>query len=69
MPKLEQGAYPQMHYESINKETYDEMVSKLGKLSFGRIKGEKIVIERFCDNDVCEIDFTDTTTDTEEIKV
>jgi hypothetical protein len=46
-----------MPYESIDAETYHDMKSQLGKLSFGRIKGEEIVVERFCDNDVCEIDF------------
>ena len=57
LPRLDLGAYPQMPYESIDAETYHDMKSKLGKLSFGRIKGEEIVVERFCDNDVCEIDF------------
>ena len=57
LPRLDLGAYPQMPYESIDAETYDDMKSQLGKLSFGRIKGEEIVVERFCDNDVCEIDF------------
>jgi len=57
LPRLDLGAYPQMPYESIDAETYHDMKSQLGKLSFGRIKGEEIVVERFCDNDVCEIDF------------
>jgi len=57
LPRLDLGAYPQMPYESIDAETYQEMKAQLGKLSFGRIKGEEIVVERFCDNDVCEIDF------------
>jgi adenosylcobalamin-dependent ribonucleoside-triphosphate reductase len=57
LPRLDLGAYPQMPYESIDAETYHEMKAQLGKLSFGRIKGEEIVVERFCDNDVCEIDF------------
>ena len=29
----------------------------LASCLFGRIQGEEVVIERFCDNDVCEIDF------------
>ena len=37
----------------------------LSKLSFGRVKGEEIIAERFCDNDVCEIDFVSS--DHEEI--
>ena len=50
-----------MPYESIDVDAYNQMESELGKLSFGRIRGEEIVIERFCDNDVCEIDFVTTT--------
>jgi hypothetical protein len=57
LPRLDYGAYPQMPYEAIDKESYDSMMAGLGKLSFGRIKGEEIIAERFCDNDVCEIDF------------
>ena len=57
LPRLDYGAYPQMPYEAIDEETYNEMNAKVGKLSFGRVKGEEIVVERFCDNDVCEIDF------------
>jgi adenosylcobalamin-dependent ribonucleoside-triphosphate reductase len=58
LPRLDFGAYPQMPYESIGRETYETMRDSLGKLSFGRIKGEEIVVERFCDNDVCELDFS-----------
>tara|TARA_A100001234_G_C12296796_1_gene247603 strand:- start:5 stop:511 length:507 start_codon:yes stop_codon:yes gene_type:complete len=57
LPRLDYGAYPQMPYEAIDEETYNKMNAKVGKLSFGRVKGEEIVVERFCDNDVCEIDF------------
>jgi hypothetical protein len=64
LPKLELGAYPQMPYESIDKKTYEDMKASLGKLSFGRIKGEEVVVERFCDTDVCQIDFvSDSTSD------
>jgi adenosylcobalamin-dependent ribonucleoside-triphosphate reductase len=57
LPRLDAGAYQQMPYQSIDEETYKSLVKKLSKLNFGRIKGEEIVVERFCDNDVCEIDF------------
>lgn len=57
LPRLKQGAYPQMPYEAISATRYAEMIKELGKLSFGRIRGEEIVVERFCDNDVCELDF------------
>ena len=38
LPRLELGAYKQMPYESIDKETYYEIKNSLGKLSFGRVK-------------------------------
>ena len=31
------------------------MVGKLGKLSFGVIKNEEADVDKFCNNDVCEI--------------
>lgn len=60
LPRLDLGAYPQMPYESIDEESYHAMKAGLGKLNFGRVRGEEIIIERFCDNDVCEIDFNPT---------
>jgi adenosylcobalamin-dependent ribonucleoside-triphosphate reductase len=57
LPRLDVGAYAQMPYESIDEATYQTLKDSLGKLSFGRIRGEEVVIERFCDNDVCELDF------------
>jgi len=57
LPRLDVGAYSQMPYESIDEETYKEIKGNLSKLSFGRIRGEEVVVERFCDNDVCELDF------------
>jgi ribonucleoside-triphosphate reductase (thioredoxin) len=67
LPKLDTGAYPQMPYEEIDVETYNTMTNSIGKLSFGRIKGEEVVIERFCDNDVCDLDFNTNPT-AEEIE-
>ena len=67
LPKLDMGAYPQMPYEEIDVETYNTMTNSIGKLSFGRIKGEEVVIERFCDNDVCDLDFNTNPT-AEEIE-
>ena len=63
LPKLDFGAFPQMPYEAIDLETYTKMKSELGKLNFGRVKGEEIIAERFCDNDVCDIDFVSVSTD------
>ena len=60
LPRLGYGAYPQMPYEALDVETYEQEVAKLGRLTFGRIEGEEGVAERFCDNDVCQIDFVTT---------
>ena len=53
LPRADGGAYPQMPYEAITKEQYDEMIGDISTLKFGRITGEEINIERFCDGDVC----------------
>ena len=55
LPRHDYGAYQQMPYEAIDEKTYEEEVSKLGKLSFGVIKNEEADIDKFCNNDSCEI--------------
>jgi hypothetical protein len=55
LPRDELGAYKQMPYESIDEKEYNKQVKKLGKLSFGVIKNEEADIDKFCNNDVCEI--------------
>jgi len=55
LPRHELGAYKQMPYESIDEKEYNKQVKKLGKLSFGVIKNEEADIDKFCNNDVCEI--------------
>ena len=57
LPKLEHGAFPQMPYEEITEEKYDELVKELGYLSFRQVKGNEAEVEKFCNNDSCEIDF------------
>ena len=57
LPKLELGAYKQMPYEEITKEEYDSMVKSLSYLSFRQVKGNEAEVEKFCNNDTCEIDF------------
>ena len=44
-----------MPYEAIDESTYHDMLASVGRLSFGRIKGEDVVAEKFCDSDVCQI--------------
>jgi len=55
LPRHDYGAYKQMPYESINEKEYNKQVKKLGKLSFGVIKNEEAEIDKFCNNDSCEI--------------
>ena len=55
LPRHDWGAYPQMPYEAIDEKTYNKNVKKLGKLSFGVIKNEEAEIDKFCNNDSCEL--------------
>ena len=55
LPRHDYGAYQQMPYEAIDEKTYEKEVKKLGKLSFGVIKNEEAEIDKFCNNDSCEI--------------
>ena len=55
LPRHDYGAYQQMPYEAINEKTYNKEVKKLGKLTFGVIKNEEAEIDKFCNNDSCEI--------------
>ena len=56
LPKTEVGAYKQMPYEEITEKEYHKMVKKLSFLSFRQVKGNEAVIERFCNNDTCELE-------------
>ena len=56
LPKLELGAYKQMPYEEITENKYNKMVDKLSYLSFRQVKGNEAEVEKFCNNDTCEID-------------
>jgi hypothetical protein len=44
-----------MPYESIDEDTYNKMTQSLSKLSFGTVKDEEANVEKFCNNDTCEI--------------
>jgi len=55
LPRHELGAYKQMPYESIDEKEYNKQVKRLSKLSFGVIKNEEAEIDKFCNNDSCEI--------------
>jgi len=56
LPKMELGAYKQMPYEEITEKKYNKMVSELSFLSFRQVKGNEAEVEKFCNNDTCEID-------------
>ena len=55
LPRHPLGAYQQMPYEAIDEDTYNKEVEKLGRLSFVGVEGEEADVDKFCNNDVCEI--------------
>ena len=55
LPKIEKGAYRQMPYQEITEKEYDKRISELKFLSFRQVKGNEAVIDKFCNNDTCEI--------------
>jgi len=55
LPRHDYGAYKQMPYEAIDEKTYHFEAERLGKLNFGVIKNEEAEIDKFCNNDSCEI--------------
>ncbi len=57
LPRHPLGAYKQMPYEGITEEEYNNQVSKLKYLSFVGVEGEEAEVDKFCNNDVCEVDF------------
>jgi adenosylcobalamin-dependent ribonucleoside-triphosphate reductase len=55
LPRHDWGAYPQMPYEAIDEKEYNKQIKKLGNLSFGVIKNEEAEVDKFCNNDSCEV--------------
>ena len=55
LPRHKLGAYKQMPYEAIDEKLYNKKLKKLKPLSFGVIKNEEAEIDKFCNNDSCEI--------------
>jgi len=45
-----------MPYEEITEKQYKKMVDSLGFLSFRQVKGNEAEVDKFCNNDTCEID-------------
>jgi hypothetical protein len=56
LPKTEVGAYRQMPYEEITQKKYEKMVDELKFLSFRQVKGNEAIVDKFCNNDTCEIE-------------
>ena len=55
LPRSSGGVYKQMPYEAINEKKYNKIVKGLGFLSFRQIEGNEAVVDKFCNNDVCEL--------------
>ena len=55
LPRHPMGAYKQMPYEAIDEKTYHFEVEKLSRLTLGVIRNEEAEIDKFCNNDSCEI--------------
>jgi adenosylcobalamin-dependent ribonucleoside-triphosphate reductase len=55
LPNAEEGSYAQMPYEEIDEKMYREKAKGLKRIKFENIKGEEAEIDKFCNNDVCEI--------------
>lgn len=53
LPIIEGGAYPQMPYEEISEEKYNEIIDKVKKLNLSKVKGEEAIVEKYCDGDYC----------------
>lgn len=55
LPRLDYGAYPQMPYEEITKEKYEEMSEVLLPLDFSNLFSVEALGEKYCSNDGCSI--------------
>ena len=44
-----------MPYEAITEKEYNKQVKKLGHLSFVGVEGEEAEVDKFCNNESCEI--------------
>lgn len=62
LPRLESGAYPQMPFEAIDEKTYNQMKVDIDQRKSNNIdictppiKTQDPQMNRFCDNDYCEL--------------
>ena len=56
-----------MPYEEITEKEYNKMVNELKFLSFRQVKGNEAIVDKFCNNDTCEIDFGEVKEELEEV--
>ncbi len=54
LPRVKNGAYQQMPYETITREKYEEMKSRILPINFESVNSEAEV-EKYCTSDVCEV--------------
>jgi hypothetical protein len=55
LPRLTLSAFPQMPYEEVTQETYEELVAHIKPLNFSKVKEAEGVGEKFCDTDSCQL--------------
>ena len=55
LPKAPVDKYPQLPYEEITKEQYEQMASKIAELNFEDYNVEDAEDVKFCDGDKCEL--------------
>ena len=55
LPRHPSGAYKQMPYEAIDEKKYNTEVGRLKYLSFVGVEGEEAEVDKFCNNDACEL--------------
>lgn len=53
LPKTEKGVYPQMPYEEITEERYNQIAANIKPLNIRKVKNEEADVEKFCNSDVC----------------
>lgn len=55
LPDVGTGAYAQMPYESIEEARYNQMISELKPIDFGKLSGARDMVDLYCDGDACII--------------
>ena len=53
LPKIKCGSYPQMPYEEISKDVYNNLIINIKKIQFDKMKEQDHDEEIFCDGFIC----------------